>query len=60
MKLTQILYRQHIGWHLKQIWKVQSRRQVVLTKAEKLLREKGVDIIDPNEFVRTKKKTPEK
>lgn len=60
MRLTQILYRQRIGWHLKQIWKVQSRREVVLTKAEKILREKGVDIIDPNEFVSIKKKLTEK
>lgn len=55
MKLTQILLKQNIGWHLKQIWKVKSRRQVILTKAESILKEKGFKTEDANAVVSLKK-----
>lgn len=60
MKLTEVLCRQNIGWHLKQIWKIKSRRQVVLTRAEKVLKEKGVQIEDATEVISLKKKSNER
>lgn len=59
MKLTEVLHRQHIGWHLKQLWKLKSRRQVVLTRAEKVLQERNVKIENATEVVSLKKKFTE-
>lgn len=55
MKFTQILCQQRIGWHLKQLWKVKSRRQVLLTRSEKILKEKGINVENANEVVNPKK-----
>lgn len=59
MKLTHVLNKQHIGWHLKQIWKVQSKRPVAITKAEKVLKQRGVEVVDANDVI-TRKKVSER
>lgn len=56
MKLTEVLFKQHIGWHLKQLWKIRSQRQVLLTKAEKVLKERGCEIEDAKQVISLKKK----
>ncbi|CAG9768034.1 unnamed protein product [Ceutorhynchus assimilis] len=54
MRVTQILFKQHIGWHFKKHWLVQGKRKVVETGAEKILRQKGIVVKDPTEFLREK------
>lgn len=51
MKLTQVVFRQHIGWHFQQLWKLKSKRQIEQTKAHEVLKSKGVTIIEPDEIL---------
>lgn len=60
MKLTEVLFKQNIGWHLKQLWKVKSRRQILLTRAEKVLKEKGFQVEDAKDVVSLKKTSTER
>lgn len=60
MKFTQTLLRQHIGWHFKQIWLVQSKKKVYATKAQQILEEKGIPVVNPEDIVPRKKLPTEK
>lgn len=44
MKLTQILYKQHIGRYFKAHWFVQGRKRVYETPAIDVLSEKGITL----------------
>lgn len=55
MKLSQTLYKQSLSWHFKKFWVAQSKRKVVDTGAEKVLREKGVTLVRGEEFLVEKK-----
>lgn len=55
MKFTQIVFRQPIGWHFKQLWKFKSERRIIETKAHEVLKTKGITITDPDEILYPKK-----
>lgn len=55
MKLSQALCKQHIGWHFKQIWKVQQTRPILPTKGLQVLEKKGVPVVDANEVINSKR-----
>lgn len=55
MKLTQIVFRQPIGWHFQQLWKLKSKRRIIETKAHEVLKSKGATIIEPDEILYPKK-----
>lgn len=54
MRVTQILLKQHIGWHFQQHWRVQGKRKILNTSAEKVLKSKGIEIEDAREFLKEK------
>uniref|UniRef100_U5EPB1 Large ribosomal subunit protein mL37 n=1 Tax=Corethrella appendiculata TaxID=1370023 RepID=U5EPB1_9DIPT len=49
MRLTQQLYRQHIGRMFKKHWVVQGQRTPIISKAFEHLKSKNIEIIDANE-----------
>ncbi|XP_066142653.1 large ribosomal subunit protein mL37 [Euwallacea fornicatus] len=54
MRVTQVLSKQHIGWHFQNHWHVQGKRKVLKTAAETVLKAKGIKIVDPNQFLKEK------
>lgn len=60
MKLSRVLYRQHIGFMFKRHWIVQGQRVPVDTGVEEYLRAKGIPIVDAVEFVKEKPEVPER
>ncbi|XP_050294808.1 39S ribosomal protein L37, mitochondrial [Anthonomus grandis grandis] len=54
MRVTQILLKQHIGWHFQKHWRFQGKRRVNDTGAEKVLKEKGIPVEDANAFLKEK------
>lgn len=54
MKLTSILYRQHIGFMFKKHWQVQGQRRVQETNAAIALNALGKKISDSKEFMTRK------
>ncbi|XP_053613684.1 large ribosomal subunit protein mL37 [Plodia interpunctella] len=57
MKLSQILYRQHIGFMFKKHWLVQGKKVPIETGVEQVLKARGIPVEDALEFVKEK---PEK
>lgn len=55
MKLTQILYKQNIGWHFKKHWQVQAKRKPLKTEGMKILEDKGVHLYQPDDFLKEKR-----
>lgn len=52
MKLSSILYAQHLGFHFKLLWKVKSVIKARDTGAEAILAKKGVQIYDPKDILK--------
>ncbi|GJQ76180.1 mRpL37 [Trypoxylus dichotomus] len=59
MKITHILFRQHIGRHIKNHWWVQSKITPISTGAEEELRKRNIPIYQPNDILK-KETAPEK
>lgn len=55
MRITQICFRQPIGWHFQQLWKYQSKRRILRTKAHKVLAERNITVTEPEEILYPKK-----
>ncbi|KAG5321448.1 RM37 protein, partial [Pseudoatta argentina] len=55
MKLTGVLYKQHIGRQLKKLWYVKRERKVSDTKTEGQLLKLGIEVKDPLEMVNPKR-----
>lgn len=55
MKLTKILFQQHIGKHFEKHWRVQGQRKVYETGALKTLRDKGIPVTRAEDFLQDKK-----
>ncbi|XP_050354296.1 39S ribosomal protein L37, mitochondrial [Nymphalis io] len=60
MKLSQVLYRQHIGFMFKKHWLVQGKRVPIDTGVEDRLKEKGIPFEDALEFVKDKQEPKER
>lgn len=54
MKLTGVLYKQHIGRQLKKLWYVKRERKVSDTKTEGQLLKLGIEVKDPLEVISPK------
>lgn len=52
MKLTQILYKQHIGWHFTKHWHYQARKKVAKADALTVLEKKSVPIHRAEDFLK--------
>lgn len=51
MRLTQILYQQHLGRMIQRHWYVQTKVKVVDLKSDTILRQMGIPILDPNDVI---------
>lgn len=58
MKLTRVLYKQHIGRQIKNIWYVQRQRKIGDTKTEEYLSTLGIPVKDSLEVISPKKEFP--
>ncbi|XP_045502585.1 39S ribosomal protein L37, mitochondrial [Colias croceus] len=52
MKLSRVLYAQHIGFMFKKHWMIQGKRVPIDTGIEQYLKEKGIKVEDALEFVK--------
>lgn len=52
MKITQILYKQHIGWHFVKHWRIQARKKPLKTDAFKALEAQGIPIYTPQDILK--------
>ncbi|PSN36555.1 hypothetical protein C0J52_09120 [Blattella germanica] len=59
MKLTSVLFAQHIGKTFERHWRVQSRRVPLPTKAEEILKANGITVYEPGEILKEKQEFPE-
>lgn len=56
MRLTNVLLRQHLGWHAKMKWRTQKHRTIPHEKSVINVKEMGVPLIDPvQEFIPQRK-----
>lgn len=60
MKLSQVLFRQHIDFMFKRHWLVQGKRVPIDTGIEEYLKEKGIPVEDALEFVKEKPEVRER
>ena len=51
MKLSPILYAQHLGFHFKLLWKVKGAVKARDTGAEAILAKKGIQVFDPKDIL---------
>lgn len=52
MRLTKLLFRQHIGWHAKMKWRTQRNRTIPHETSLRNLNEMGLPVVDAvNEFI---------
>jgi len=58
MKLTGVLYKQHIGRQLKKLWYVKRERKVNDTKIERQLSKLGIEVKDSLEMINPKQEFP--
>lgn len=59
MKITQILFKQHIGWHFAKHWHVQARKKPLATPALKILQDAGIPVHKPEDIL-TEERTLQK
>lgn len=59
MRLTKVLFRQHLGWHTKMKWRTQKRRTIPDERAVAHLKEIGLPVIDPYEEFVAEPKIPD-
>ncbi|CAH1956578.1 unnamed protein product [Acanthoscelides obtectus] len=55
MRLSPVLFRQHIGWHFEKHWRVQGKRKPVNTGVEKNLIRAGLQVIKPEDILKEKR-----
>lgn len=55
MKITQILFKQHIGWHFKKHWQVQAKKTPMKTEVIDMLKNKGIHLHKPEDFLNEKR-----
>lgn len=56
MRLTNVLYRQHLGWHSKMKWRTMKHRTIPHEKSVMNVKELGIPVIDPvQEFIPNRK-----
>ncbi|XP_045776211.1 39S ribosomal protein L37, mitochondrial [Maniola jurtina] len=60
MKLSKVLYRQHIGFMFKKHWLIQGKRVPIDTGLEESLKAKGIPVEDALEFVKEKQEPRER
>lgn len=58
MKLTRVLYKQHIGRQIKRLWYVKRERKVIDTKEEEYLSKLGIPVKDASEVACPKVEYP--
>lgn len=58
MRLTNVLSKQHIGWHFKMKWRLLKRRNIFNDGTTDRLKEMGIPIIDPVEEFMPKPNIP--
>lgn len=56
MKITQILYKQHLGRMIRTLWHIKRERKIVSTKTEECLTKFGITVKDPTEVFPKKEK----
>lgn len=49
MRITKVLFRQHLGWHSKMKWRTQKHRNIQNERAVDNLRALGLSVADPVE-----------
>lgn len=54
MKISPTLFRQHIGWHFDKHWAIQGKRKPIKTKAEQILKERGIQVCTPDDILKEK------
>lgn len=52
MKITQILYKQHIGWNFVKQWNALAKRKPLKTDAFKVLEAQGIPIYTPEDILK--------
>ncbi|KAJ8948101.1 hypothetical protein NQ318_008454 [Aromia moschata] len=52
MKKSVVLFRQHIGWHFTKHWRVQGKRKLLETGAEKALKEKQLPVYQAEDILK--------
>ncbi|XP_071453933.1 large ribosomal subunit protein mL37 [Hetaerina americana] len=52
MKITQLLFAQHIGRMFKNHWRVQRHRKIIPTNAENVLKEKGIPVFEYEDIIK--------
>lgn len=52
MKLTQILFKQNIGWYFKKHWPIQAKRKPIKTELLKAFEEKSIPLYNPEDFLK--------
>ncbi|KAL3288344.1 hypothetical protein HHI36_002792 [Cryptolaemus montrouzieri] len=55
MKLSVVLFKQHIGRHFKKHWVIQGRKRILKTPSEELLTKNGITIYKPEDIYCEKK-----
>ncbi|XP_012525067.1 39S ribosomal protein L37, mitochondrial [Monomorium pharaonis] len=58
MKLTQVLYKQHIGRQIRRLWYVKRERKVSDTKTENYLSTLGISVKEASEIINPKQELP--
>lgn len=58
MKITQILYKQHIGRSIAKLWFVKRERVIQNTQAEQYLSRFGIEVKDPKDVLQPKQTFP--
>ncbi|XP_068894590.1 large ribosomal subunit protein mL37 [Tenebrio molitor] len=56
MRLSRQLCKQHIGWHFKTLWATKSARKIEDTGVKKLLTEKGIPVVRPEDILNDNRK----
>nr|CAI5817023.1 unnamed protein product [Callosobruchus analis] len=55
MRISPVLFAQHIGWHFTKHWAVQGKRKPINTGAEKILKRVGVQVYKPDDILYERK-----
>lgn len=59
MRLTKVLFRQHLGWHAKMKWRSQKHRIIPHENSVINVKEMGVPVIDPVQEFIPKREVPD-
>lgn len=59
MRITNVLFRQHLGFMMKRHWRIQGKRTPTETGAQMALEARGMKVLDPKEYLCDPWKKPE-